>query len=315
MKRFEQAHAQAIEKFIKALVLESPKNRLEHLDNSLVYEEPLIGFADANDPLIARFKEVVGSFHLSPQELWRQTFPGEVPSNLSIIAWVLPFAKTIRDSNRRQRHKPSPHWGHARLYGELLNNQLRSELVSFLIERGFQAVATAQSQTFKVFWDEPDGPISNWSERHYCLAAGLGTFGLNRGLITKKGQAMRCGSVLTDLKLPATEREFRSHTAYCPYLEVGSCGACIKRCPAGCITTEGKDNAKCFIYLSKNLDHLTSKYFPEEALRDPQGEVCGRLYFCGLCHTGVPCEAGIPGEDCTHGKRGWYRSETGPSEH
>jgi len=294
MKRSGETHAQAIEKFVKALVLKSPKNRLEHLDNSPVYEEPLLGIADANDPLIARFKEVVGSFHLSPQELWRQNFPGEVPLDLSIIAWVLPFTKTIRDSNRRQHHQPSRHWGHARLYGELLNNQLRSELVSFLTERGCRAMAAAQSHTFKVFWDNPEGPVSNWSERHYCLAAGLGTFGLNRGLITKKGQAIRCGSVLTDLKLPATERKFRSHTAYCPYLETGGCGACIKRCPAGCITFQGKDNAKCFDYLSKNLDHLASKYFPEENLHDAQGKVCGRMYFCGLCHTGVPCEAGIP---------------------
>jgi epoxyqueuosine reductase QueG len=264
-----------------------------------------VGFAHSDDPLITRFKEAVGNHHLSPSELWKQAFPGEVPRSLSIIAWVLPFSQTIRESNRRQCREPSPHWGHARLFAELLNNQVRCQLVTFLNERGWRAVAPGQFPTFEVLWDRPEGPISNWSERHYCLAAGLGTFGLNRGLITLKGQAMRCGTVLTDLNLSATERKFSSYTEYCPYLEVGTCGACIQRCPVGCITSQGKDNAKCFRYLSKDLAHLTTKYLPEEVLRDPRGRVYGGLYFCGLCHTGVPCEAGIPSE-----RR--FKTATGP---
>ncbi len=285
--------AQAIKGFVKTLVRESPRNRLEYLDNGLVSEEPLIGFAAGDDPFITQFKEVIGNFHLSPGELWREIFLGDEPEHLSIVTWVLPFSKTIRDSNSRRRRWPSPQWAHARLSCEILNNQVRTELVSFLTRRGYRAVDPAQSHSFKVFWDSPDGPISNWSERHYCLAAGLGTFGLNRGLITEKGQAMRCGTVLVDLKLSATERKFSSPTAYCPYLEMGRCGLCIERCPAGCITPQGKDNVKCFDYL-KHIERLIPKYFPEEALRDPMGKVQGALYFCGLCHTGVPCEAGIP---------------------
>ena len=47
---------------------------------------------------------------------------------------------------------------------------------------------------------------SIWSERHIAFICGLGTFGLSRGLITRKGICGRFGSLITDLDLyPAKE--------------------------------------------------------------------------------------------------------------
>ncbi|HEX77804.1 MAG TPA: hypothetical protein G4O03_05255 [Dehalococcoidia bacterium] len=312
MTRFEDDHAQTIVKFVQALVLESPQNRLEYLDNSPVSEEPLVGFADANDPLIARFKDAVGTFHLSPQELWRQTFPEEEPEHLSIIAWVLPLSKTIRDSNRRRRRQPSPHWGHARFYAEVLNNQTRSELVSFLTERGYRAVAPAQSPHFKVFWDKPEGPVSNWSERHYCLAAGLGTFGLNRGLITEKGQAMRCGTVVTDLKLPATERRFSSHTAYCPYLEVGAAACASSAAPRAASPPRARTTSSASTTYRKTWATSLPNTSPRKSCAI-LGERCkAHCNSAGCATPGCPARRGHPRSASSRAKG---RAQSGQEKH
>ena len=80
---------------------------------------------------------------------------------------------------------------------------------------------------------------SNWSERHAAHAAGLGTFGLCDGLITPVGKAMRCGSVVARIKIPATPRPYKHHREYCLFFTKGTCGKCIKRCPAEAVTKEG----------------------------------------------------------------------------
>ena len=74
---------------------------------------------------------------------------------------------------------------------------------AWLQGQGYLAVAPVISEAFVIHWEGVDqAPRSTWSERHVAYAAGLGTFGLSRGLITARGIAMRCGSVVTDL--PAT---------------------------------------------------------------------------------------------------------------
>jgi epoxyqueuosine reductase QueG len=68
---------------------------------------------------------------------------------------------------------------------------------------------------------------SNWSERHIAYACGLGTFGLSRGIITKRGM----------------------------------CGVCIERCPAQAISYEGKMNqALCGDFLDKVRNKTSPRY-------------------------------------------------------
>ena len=290
---FTQAPDRFIEEFIKNLVRESPFNRLEYLDGGPVSDEPLVGFADAYDPLMDQFKDAVSPSHLSPPEAWQQAFPGAPrPGKLSIIAWVLPLAAAIRTSNRGPR-LPSRHWAHGRLYTEAISNEVRDKLVGSLSQRGHRAVAPARAESFDVDWDGPNGPVSNWSERHYCYAAGLGSFGLNRALITASGTAMRCGSVVADIALPPSDRK-GSLTANCPFLETGACGDCIARCPAGAITPEGKDNIRCYRYLFEEIGPHIGDLAPDSAFQTTQSATAGRFGICGLCHSGVPCEGGIP---------------------
>jgi len=47
---------------IKAYVATSPLNRLTHIDNSPMWDEPLVGFADGDDPIFAVYKTRLASF-------------------------------------------------------------------------------------------------------------------------------------------------------------------------------------------------------------------------------------------------------------
>jgi len=128
------------------------------------------------------------------------------------------------------------------------------------------------------------GFASTWSERHAAYASGLGTFGLCDGLITPKGKAMRCGSVVAHIKIPPTKRSYNDHHAYCLFFSEGICGKCIQRCPAGAITEKGHDKVKCEKHLQITRDYVRSHFGFEG-------------YGCGLCQTGVPCESKIPTEN------------------
>jgi ferredoxin len=121
---------------------------------------------------------------------------------------------------------------------------------------------------------------STWSERHAAHVAGLGTFGLSDGLITRVGKAMRCGSVIARIQIPPSPRPYDDHHAYCLFFTKGTCGRCADRCPAGSVTREGRSKPKCRDYvLSKTADYVKSRFGVE-------------IYgSCGLCQTGVSCES------------------------
>jgi epoxyqueuosine reductase QueG len=204
-----------------------------------------------------------------------------LPGAQSVVCWYLPFTKAVRDTNRAPG-LPSEEWASARIDGEAFNNALRHFAAGWLKSQGGEAVAPIIDKRFSVV-----NHIPNWSERHAAFVAGLGTFGLHRALITEKGTAGRLGSVVTTLKLEPTSRPYTRFDEYCPFLthqqaETVSgkklkCGACIRRCPPGAITENGKDHDTCGGFIENEV-------LPLFAPR------CG----CAKCNVGVPCEGGIP---------------------
>jgi epoxyqueuosine reductase QueG len=131
---------------------------------------------------------------------------------------------------------------------------------------------------------EKYGFASVWSHRHTAYVAGQGTFGLSEGLITKRGVAVRFTSFVVGKKFEPDKREYKEHTEWCLFFKDGSCGACIKRCPAGAITNDGHDKGKCNEYLIK----MSEKHH-KNPLFDPNVEV-----GCGLCQSAVPCAGRAP---------------------
>jgi epoxyqueuosine reductase len=282
---FSKNPAAFIKAFIENVVEKSPENRLFLIDNSPVFDAPLVGFADGDDPLFYEYKnKIIGPFHLTPREILEKSLSLSNPSDtkeISVICWVLPITKRTRASNAQRDTWPSLRWAHTRAYGEQFNDSLRRELVSLLTRLGYLAVAPVLSPQWARFHNFPGGPVSKWSERHALYAAGLGTFGLCDGFITPKGKAMRCGSIVVNLRLPATPRPYRTHTDNCLFHTDKTCGICIDRCPAGAITMRGHNRNLCLSYMHDQISHIKVRY-----AADPSG--------CGLCQTGVPCEYRIP---------------------
>ncbi len=273
-----------IEEGVRDFCATSEKNSLCGAGGERAWGEPLIGFSRGDDPFYRQFKEAIGPFLWTPDEIFALQFEGQDvdAADLTVISWILPQTEATRKDQRRETVYPSERWSRSRFYGEAFNNALRAHLVGALEEAGYQAFAPQLSSLFDYRTSERFGLASNWSERHAAFVSGLGTFGLSDGLITPLGKAMRCGSVVVRLKLPVSPRPYPHHQAYCLYHVDGSCGACMVRCPVGAITSEGHDKHKCFTYIRE----VTAGFAERE-----HGVAATP---CGLCQTRIPCEAGIP---------------------
>ena len=283
-RRSIDAPEQYVTHTIQEFVESSPLNRLPLDRERLIFGQPLVGFADGDDPLFAEYKSIIGDFHVTPRQAYRHAAEGVAetsPSSLSVISWILPISQLTREGNRQQTLEPTEAWAQTRWYGEQLNDGVRDHVVAVLQETGYIAIAPPRSDLFHVYYDDiGTPPASTWSERHTAFAAGLGTFSLSDGFITPKGIAMRCGSVVTDLAMTPTPRTYETHYDNCLLMAKGTCGTCIDRCPGGAITENGHDKLKCRVYM-KSIDYLKERFGTE-------------IFGCGLCQTAVPCEDCIP---------------------
>ena len=291
-EEFRANPALFLEKAIKEFVATSPGNRLQAFNGEPIWDEPLIGVADGDDPIFQEYKTIIGDFHLTPREAlargaqekgienWQQ------PSSVSIISWIVPAPYATRLSLRRESRIPSLRWNHTRWHGQDFINELSRYLVFLLEKMGQRAVAPELASCYSIK-ELPNGPASNWSHRHIAYAAGLGTFSLNDGFITPRGIALRCGSVVADIALPPSSRVYENHLSNCLFYQDGSCRRCIERCPVGAISEQGHDKKKCREFLN-----IEQKAILKESGRE-EGYI-GRYPGCGLCQTKVPCESMIP---------------------
>jgi len=271
-----------VTKAIEVFTRESAANRRK-IDGGRYWDRPLVGFASGVDPLFRQYKKVIGRFHFTPREIFDLTFGRNTRApELSVISWVLPAAEDIRKSNRKETRYPSLLWSHTRQFGEEFNTKLRDHVVSFLTKKGYRAVAPMNSPHWKRLRSPRVGLASRWSERHVAYACGLGAFGLSDGFITRKGKAMRLGSVVTDLPLAPSAKLFSDIHANCLHYFNGTCRTCAARCPAGAITAKGHDKDKC-------------RQYSYGVIRIAKASAYGvDITGCGLCQTKVPCEFEIP---------------------
>ena len=273
---------------IRNFTRKSPDNRMPETSGDAIFDEPLVKFADGDDPIFVKYKEIIDPSHLTPREALAIDYGGEsgvTADHVSVISWILPIREKTRRSNRVQTEVPSRLWSHTRWFGEQFNAVLRRHTLGTLRAMGAVAVAPGLPPILQMKSNEK-GLFSNWSERHVAFAAGLGTFGLSDGFITERGIAHRCGSVVCSLELQPSARTSDDPYGNCLHYVQDSCGLCMLRCPAGAITEAGHDKEKCRQYL--NRIGYNPKTFADGY--DLATSVAG----CGLCQTGVSCEFGNP---------------------
>jgi epoxyqueuosine reductase len=292
-ERLQTKPAQFIEDEIRAFVRTSSLNRIPIMDNPVIYDEPLVGFADGDDPIFTEYKNIIAPNHLTPREALAKTHhksPADMPENISVISWILPVTRLIRESNHRNTVNPSRIWASVVYYGEYkFGEAMQEHLVDFLTEMGYLAAAPTIEPYFKDTmmeqkingeeWDIvkiKEKGISNWSEKHVAYAAGLGTLSFSGNFISERGVAITIGSVVTSLVLPASQRTADNPYSNCLFYANGTCKACAARCPIGTITDGGHDDINCANHMF-DISYLAKKYNLERI-------------GCGMCMTKVPCE-------------------------
>jgi len=292
---------------ISRFVLSSPANRLEDFDGQAIFSAPIVGVADGDDPIFRLFRAVVSPEHVMPRDLLERHTPRKHGrERVSVVAWALPFSAPVRASNATGGW-PSRLYSAARNNGEALNDDLRREVVRLLQGDGRSAIAPPHTAEYRALRAPDHVFTSTWSERHVAFAAGLGRFGLNGGLITRAGQCVRLGSVVTDAPLEPSRRPGASHKAPCLDNGGDRCGRCATRCPAGAITPHGLDKEKCYAMRNAIRERALLDYTRSLRLRPlmiVKGDCreTGHSLGCALCMCGVPCEDSWPweGEGETH---------------
>lgn len=221
------------------------------------WKEPIIAFADARDPMFNMLKEVVAPSHALPRDF--------MADGKTVISYFLPFENYIPDSNIGGKTS-SETWALA--YVETndlianLNSHIKKEIEK--LGHGAELIPMALNYT-------PNNLKSDWSQRHVAYIAGLGKFGLNNMLITKKGCCGRIGTIITDLEIEPTKRD---EGEYCLYKSGIDCTKCVEGCIYDALTEKEFYRDRCFEICSAN------------------GEIykqLGHATGCGKCLVGIPC--------------------------
>ena len=247
---------------MKGRLLEEIQRAVASHPGRTSWREPLMACADAHDPLFGRLGEVANPGHLQPSDILRGA--------RTVIAYFLPFSRGIIAGNSSGRYA-SDGWARSYIETNALIAHINTRMSAVLESHDFRAGTIAPTHNFDV-----QSLLSPWSHRHAAYNAGLGTFGLNRMLITEQGCCGRIGSLVTDAAIPADPRPEQE---YCPFRIDGSCGACVKRCPVGALSTSAFDRHACYGALLANerrFAHL------------------GRADVCGKCLCGLPCSEARP---------------------
>jgi epoxyqueuosine reductase QueG len=230
--------------------------------DQVLWKAPIIGYASAVDPLFMHLKRSAHQGHLLPTDL--------LEGAKTVIAYFLPFAESIVTSNA-SGELPSTEWAYAYNQTNELITLINKGLESRLNNEGYRACAIAATHNFDAI-----SLMSAWSHRHVAYIAGLGTFGLNRMLITDKGCAGRIGSIVTELELTPDKR---IKGDYCLYLHNGSCSACLDKCPCSALKKDNFNRQQCYERLLENEARLHLE---------------GHADVCGKCCCGLPCSVKNP---------------------
>lgn len=124
---------------VAQLIIELINDQTEKADTITQYRKPLVGFASAQDPLFDQMKEIIGPHHLHPTEL--------LPDAQTVIAFFLPFAKSIITTNRGNP-QIAKEWAVAYVETNKLIARISAELKNELTALGIHVVTQPATHNF-----------------------------------------------------------------------------------------------------------------------------------------------------------------------
>ena len=228
-----------------------------HAEIASSWKTPLVGFADAGDPLFGELKTAVRPSHGLPEDL--------LPGARTVIAYFLPFDPSIPRSNHRGTFS-SEAWAVAYIETNRLIAVINERLNELLEHKGFRGTRLPATHNF-----DEEQLMSDWSHKHVAHIAGIGSFGRHHMLITDKGCCGRLGSVVTDAVIASTPR---SQQERCLFKFDGSCRKCEQRCPKKALGEDPFRRHACYDRLLEN-----ARLHERHGLAD----------VCGKCAAIVPC--------------------------
>ena len=189
-----------LEEEIRELICVMVKNH----PKSAYYCEPVIGFASASDPLYDHLDELIGNPQIHPKDMLKGA--------RTVIVLFLPYSEVIYKDIKGER-KTSSVWSDAYMHtNELLDNIMR-QVQNLLELKGYRSVTEPPTENF-----DHVSKTARWGHKSNAVIAGIGTFGLNHLLITKRGCLGRMNSLVTDAYIPPTKR---TDHQYCLFYQNG----------------------------------------------------------------------------------------------
>lgn len=236
------------------------------------WDEPLIGFAAAADPLFAEIRQRIGPTHALPTDF--------LPEARTVIVYYVPLTRETVWGNAPGQ-TCSRAWAVAYIESQQMMRELDAHLAAGLKRRGHEAMTIPPVLNYN-----QAKHVSDWSQRHAAYVAGLGTFGLNNMIITGRGCSGRIGSLVTALELPPTPRPAKER---CLYKTRGLCQKCMQRCVGAALSPEGFDRYTCYAVCMENA----ARY-----------QELGFVDACGKCLADLPCTFANP-EDSSESMEGY----------
>ena len=221
------------------------------------WNEPIVAFASAHDPLFSKLKLVVSQDHKLPTDLLKEAN--------TVISYFIPFKKETVLSNKEGKNC-SEQWAIAYIETNRLIIDLNRYLSVELEKLGFETFEPPPTHNF-----DQKRLISNWSHKHVAFIAGLGKFGLHHMLITEKGCCGRLGSLVTSAEIKPTKR---LEGEFCLYKKDKTCRRCVENCIFGALKTNFFDRKKCYEICLSN-----AKLYSKIGFAD----------VCGKCICITPC--------------------------
>ena len=238
------------------------EEKFAELNRPDLIRTPIVAFSSAQDPKYQELKTIIGPWHQLPTDF--------LPEAESVISYFIPFTKEVALGPKNEPDG-CPVWSEAYITINQYFHVVNQAVQDYLESQGYKA---AQIRPPKAY--DPETFHAVWSHRSAAVIANLAAFGANNLAITEKGSGGRFCSLITSAKLEARREPPKKQ---CPYPVNGSCGLCIKACPAGALTGSGTNKAACQAELNKNPDRLkklNAKYV---------ADICGKcLSVCPLVY-------------------------------
>ena len=169
-------------------------------------EDPIIGIAAGDDSYFGLLKKQIGDVHWTPSEAFAQKY-GDAPDSAKLRVMSIVFVRELRVVKEEE-------W-------EALVQEFYVGLERSFEEKGIRCVCPDLLLAAVPMESDNISGSSSWSQKHAAYAAGLGTFGLNGELISKRGIAVRITSVIVEMDLPVDGRVSRDPFGWC-----NRCGNC-----------------------------------------------------------------------------------------